>query len=121
VSTRVTYLPWPNGQGERWTPNELLASVTTDRPDHPLLLGEFADLQGGRYVMVVNNSMTHNVNVRLVFPGVGVRLFSRNWQGREVEGPSLTSGGIAPVENGLLSGHWLAPGQEAFYRVQRGA
>ncbi|HEY3396446.1 MAG TPA: hypothetical protein VGM19_02205 [Armatimonadota bacterium] len=118
VSTRVSFLPWPYGHGQRWTPNELLASVKADRDNHPLLVGEFADLNGGRYVMVVNNSQRENVSLSLVFPGAGVRLFSYDRQGREVEGPSLSSGGIAPVEGGLLSSHWLAPGQEAFYRVE---
>lgn len=118
VSTRVTFLPTPFGGGERFTPNELLASVEPDKEDHPLLIGEFVDRQGLRYVMLVNNSTSESVRVALNFPGKDTQLFSFDWHGRQVEGPAYSAQRVETTENGLKAWHWLAPGQEAVYRVE---
>jgi len=118
VSTRVTFVPTPFGDGERFTPNELLSQVTPDKADHPLLIGEFVDREGMRYVMIVNNSTSESVRVAAVFPGADTRIFSWNWEAEEVEGPAYSAQRIEKLENGLRVQHWLAPGQEAVYRVE---
>ncbi len=118
VSTRVTFLPKPYGAGKVFTPNGLVSAVTTDVKDHPILLGEFTDLKARRYAMVVNNSMSLNVNVGLTFPGKDVRVFSWNWSGREYEGGAYCQDGQTRNEKGLTIRHWLAPGQEAVCRVE---
>jgi hypothetical protein len=68
--------------------------------------------------MVVNNSMTENVNVGITFPGSDVRVFSWNWSGAEYEGSAYSASGQERDQNGFTIYHWLAPGQEAVYRVE---
>jgi hypothetical protein len=86
-------------------------------PKHPLLLGEFTDLQGRRYVMLVNNSQTRNVRVAMTFPGKDVKVYSWDWSGAEVEGPAYCADSPRRTYSGLQIWHWLAPGQEVVYRV----
>lgn len=117
VSTRVTFYPEAWGGGETFTPNGLLSDVSPDVEGHPILIGEFTDIEGHRYVMIVNNSMTKNVNVGITFPGKDVRVFSWNWYGEEYEGGAYCASGQSRDENGLTIRHWLAPGQEAVYRI----
>ena len=85
----------------------------------PLVIGEFADAHGQRYVMVVNHSRTKNVRVWLTFPGQEVRVFSWDWGGQEREGNAYAAGYERQTrdERGLTILHWLSPGQEAIYRV----
>jgi len=118
VSTRVTFTPKPYGDGLAFSPNGIVSRIAPDKKDHPILLGEFTDVKGRRYAMVVNNSMTKNVSVALTFPGQDVKVFSWDWSGREREGGAYCAGGQARHKNGLTIRHWLAPGQEAVYRVQ---
>jgi len=118
VSTRVTFYPEAWGGGEVFSPNELVSRVLPDAEGHPILIGEFIDLEGRQYVMIVNNSMTENVNVGITFPGKDTRVFSWNWSGKEYEGTAYCASGQSRDENGLTIRHWLAPGQEAVYRVQ---
>ena len=118
VSTRVTFYPEPFGGGEEFTPNGVVSRIMPDAAGHPILLGEFADIQGRRYVMIVNNSMTDSVNVGITFPGTDARVFSWNWSGAEYEGSAYSASRQIRDENGLTIHHWLAPGQEAVYRVE---
>ncbi len=134
--TRVTFYPVARGAGQVFTPDELVSEITVDAPtfvdlagkrhelrdpNHPLLLGEFVDAKGGRYAMLVNNSTEKSVRVALTFPGSDVKLFS--WaDGREREGLAYSadvnsSRKMERTEQGLRVWHWLAPGQEAVYRV----
>lgn len=121
VSTRVTFYPSAWGGGENFSPNGLVSKVSPDVEGHPILIGEFTDIEGRRYVMIVNNSMTKNVNVGITFPGKDVRVFSWNWSGEEYEGGAYCASGQSRDENGLTIRHWLAPGQEAVYRIDSGA
>ena len=121
VSTRVTFYPEPFGGGKKFSPNGIVSRVSTTPANHPILLGEFADIQGRRYLMVVNNSMPDSVRVCITCPGQDVRIFSGNWSGAEREGPAYSSAHCwmrTRDKNGLTEPHWLAPGQEAMYRVQ---
>jgi len=134
--TRVSFWPHPRGGGEMFTPDELVAEIIVDSgafvdprgalheprdPKHPLLLGEFTDATGGRYVMLVNNSAEKSVRVALTFPGPDVKIYS--WDnGREREGAAYSadvnsSRMLERSEHGVRIWHWLAPGQEAVYRV----
>ncbi len=118
VSTRVTFTPKPYGQGQKFTPNGLVSQVRRSPKDHPLLLGEFTDLGARRYVMIVNNSMTENIRVAITFPGKDVKVYSWDWSGRERPGGAYCADHQTRNEQGLTIDHWLAPGQEAVYRVQ---
>jgi len=118
AATRVTFYPEAFGGGEVWTPNKLVSKLHTGEPKPPLLIGEFSDLQGRPYVMLVNNSMTDNVRVGLTFAGKDTRVFSRDWYGNEYEGGAYCADEQKRDEDGLTIQHWLAPGQEAVYRVQ---
>ena len=118
VATRVTFYPEAFGAGEIFSPNGIVSRILPDIEGHPILIGEFTDLEGRRYVMIVNNSMTENVNVGITFPGDDVRVFSWNWSSNEYEGSAYSASGQSRDENGLTIRHWLAPGQEAVYRVE---
>lgn len=119
VSTRVTFHPAAFGEGEVFTPNGIVSRVLPDQEDHPILLGEFADLEGRRYVMLVNNSQTENVNVGITFPGdpENIHLTSWNWEGEAYGGLAYCASDSTKDEHGLTVRHFLAPGQEAVYRV----
>lgn len=117
VSTRVTFYPEPFGGGERFSPNGIVSRIMPDVARHPILIGEFVDIQGRRYVMIVNNSMTESINVGVTFPGDDVQVFSWNWYGFEYQGGAYCSSNQTRDGNGLTIYHWLAPGQEAVYLV----
>jgi hypothetical protein len=68
--------------------------------------------------MLVNLSMTESQKVSLTFRGEKARLFSWNWQGQEHEGLAYSADGCVRNDQGTTVAHWLAPGQEAVYRVE---
>jgi len=115
--TRVTFYPEPFGGGKAFTPNALVSEVRPDKEGHPLLIGEFVDIQGRRYVMLVNNSTTESVRAMLAFPGEDVKIHSWNWYGKEYEGGAYAADSLERKDNGIQVWHWLAPGQEVVYRV----
>jgi hypothetical protein len=117
VCTRVTFYPKAYGGGEIFSPNGIVSRILPDAQNHPILIGEFTDAEGDRYVMIVNNSMTDSVNVGITFPGKDVKVFSWNWSGSEYEGGAYCASEMTRDDNGLTVRHWLAPGQEAVYRV----
>lgn len=118
VCTGVWFVPeGPQGNGATFAPNELLAGVSAGNPSGPLMVGQFADAAGQRYVMLVNSSMTDSCLATLVFPGSDVRIFSWDWSGQEREGPAYCVADEARTDAGYSVRHWLAPGQEAVYRV----
>ena len=132
VSTRVAFYPKAFAGGTVFAPDDLISNLTIDNqeyvdeagvhhtemdPRQPLLLGEFADLKSRRYVMLVNNSPTRNVHVALTFPGKDVKVYSWDWNGAEYEGPAYCADHPRRTDTGLQIWHWLAPGQEAVYRV----
>jgi hypothetical protein len=120
ASTRVSFYPKAFGGGETWTPNELVTTVWPAYDNStPILIGEFVDAQGRRYVMIVNNSMTQTDRVLVKFPKK-TRLYSWGWDGREYEGAAYcTDHPLIREEDGTVAvWHWLAPGQEAVYRVE---
>jgi len=118
VPTRVTFYPEPFGGGEVFSPNDLLVKVETEHRGSRLLIGEFADLQGRRYVMVVNNSTTDNAHVILTFRDRKTQVHSWDWEGREEEGPAHPVRGHERRKTGYVVGYWLAPGQELVQRVE---
>ena len=106
-------------------PDDLISSIKTDpgkssniNPDLSLLIGEFVNMKGQRYVMFVNNSMTENNRVFITFPG-NVKTYSWDWNGKEYQGAAYCSDEIIIENDGkMLHELWLAPGQEAVYRVE---
>jgi hypothetical protein len=117
--TRVTFAPKAWGGGAVFTPNELVSKIEPD--GWPVLLGEFVDIEGRRYVMLVNNSTTESAHITLTFPGADVKVYSWNWSGKEYEGGAYCADNSQRTDDGLRVGHWLAPGQEAVYRVDSAA
>ncbi len=115
--TRVTFYPEAFGDGEVFTPNELLLDVWTYKKDRRILVGEFVDIEGRRYMMVVNNSTTNNAHVVLTFPK-HAKSYSWNWQGKEYEGTAYSHFGTEHRQAGYVAGYWLAPGQELVQRVE---
>ncbi len=119
VSTRVSFYPKAFGGGEAWTPNELVSSIWPAYDnDTPILIGEFVDAQDRRYMMFVNNSRKAIDRVKITFPK-NVKLFSWDANGQERPGGAYACEGGPQLENdGLVGWHWMAPGQEAVYRVE---
>jgi len=121
VPTRVTFSPAPFGGGQAFAPNELVSALEPDSPNHPVLLGEFVNAEGQRYVMLVNGSTTDCTHVALTFPGEDVRVYSPRWEGGESEGGAYCADRTERLDDGLRIWHFLAPGQEAVYRVDSAA
>jgi len=114
--TRVTFhntKPW--GNGEMFTPDGLVAEITGG----PVMLGEFVDPEGARYVMLVNLQTSGANNVNVTFTGKDARLFSYDWGGNEYEGQAYSAHSAPHDRNdkGITIGHYLMPGQEAIYKV----
>jgi hypothetical protein len=54
----------------------------------------------------------------VTFPGKDVKIHSWGWDGKESEGGAYAARDSGQrTENGLEVWHWLAPGQEAVYRM----
>ena len=116
VSTRVSFFPEAMGGGETWKPNELVRGLWPAYDNnHPLLIGEFTDAQGRRYVMVVNNSQSRSERVLVKFP-LKTKLYSYSYGGGGKE--YLASDGSEPKDGHVEAWTWLAPGQETLYRVE---
>jgi hypothetical protein len=113
---RVTFAPEAFGDGDVFTPNEVVSAI--DSGGKPVLIGEFAGSAGQRYVMVVNNSTEENARVAVTFPGKDVQLHSWQWNGTEQPGHAYSADSAERTEAGVTVWHWLAPGQEAVYRVE---
>jgi hypothetical protein len=117
VCTKVMFTGTPYGDGEPFQPDDLVLQVIPQ--DAPLLVSEFVDGQGRRYVMLVNLSLTESRQAGLVFAGEKARFFSWNWRGQEYEGPAYSTSGTGRDDQGrTVIQHFLAPGQEAVYRVE---
>jgi len=114
--TRVTFYPKPWGGGAAFTPNELVSKIELGE-EHALLVGEFVDMEGRRYVMFVNNSTTESIHPTVTFPGPDAKIYSWDWSGKEYAGGAYCADNVEQTSEGLRVGHWLAPGQEAVYRV----
>lgn len=117
VSTKVMFYGKVYGQGRAFEPDSLVSSVRTDLPDHPVLIGEFADAQGYRYVMIVNNSQTTDASITVTFPGEDVKVYTWDWYNKLHEGNAFSAIAGRRDKTGYTIEHWLAPGQEAVYRV----
>lgn len=128
VPTRFTFVGKVYGDGTAFTPNGVISYVGADEVEshkgHPVLVGEFVDREGGRYVMIVNNSITESVKVKLRFPGKETKIFSWAWNGKRYEGLANAETKVnvpqaTVVGNEIeIVGGWLAPGQEIVYQVE---
>ena len=116
--TRVTFLHRPHGGGKKWTPNEFLCVLETpNRPDHPIVIGEFVDIKGRRYVMFVNASMKKSVYLRTYFRGGDAKLYVYNQNGELNEGFDVARTAHYRTDTQFRVGHMLGPGQSFIYRV----
>jgi hypothetical protein len=66
----------------------------------------------------VNLDLTESRQIGITFRGSKTRVFSWNWHGKEREGPAYSQIGATHDEHGYTINHFLAPGQEAVYRVE---
>lgn len=116
VSTRVTFAgAKPLGGCKEFTPNGLVAEIGGG----PILVGEFVDPEGMRYVMLVNLKMEGASRMQITFTGKDAKYFSYRWvDGNEVEGRSEES--ISENRDGPLGpmiDHFAYPAQMVLYRV----
>ncbi|MHB1459856.1 MAG: hypothetical protein ACYC1M_01045 [Armatimonadota bacterium] len=117
ASTRVSFVGKVYGGGEAFTPDRLVKQVECGK-DAQMIVGEFTDLQSRPYVMFVNNSTTESEFFNVSFPK-GTRTFSQDWSGNEYEGGAYCIGNIDTDSDGCPRHQLiLAPGQEAFYRLE---
>ncbi|HOK56464.1 MAG TPA: hypothetical protein PKV21_08970 [bacterium] len=120
VSRKVFFYPEASGGWSKFNPKESLISQISCMPEnHPLLIGEFVDIVGRPYIMLVNNSMKENVYCTITFTGKNIRVFSWDWDGKEYEGKAYSAILINRGKENIRVSHWLAPGQEAVYRVYK--
>jgi hypothetical protein len=116
VSTRVSFFPNAMGGGEAWKPNDLVLDIwPAYNNSHPVLVGEFTDLEDRRYVMFVNNSQTTPDRVLIKFP-LKTKLYSYSYgsEGKEV----LVNDGSHPDTDCVPAWLFLAPGGETVFRVE---
>jgi hypothetical protein len=116
VSTRVSFYPKACGQGEVFTPDDLVLGIWPAYDgDCPILIGEFTDKEGRRYVMFVNNSQTQTDRVLAKFPLKSkLYSFSHGCEGKEI----LVNDGSKPDPEFLPEWLWLRPGGEMVFRVE---
>ena len=122
VSTRVSFYPFACGQGSiEWTPNELVSGImpSIGAQNTPIVVGEFTDAEHRRYVMFVNNSQTrdNSDHVLIKFPK-NVKLYCYEYGSEGQEQPAGNYEGPRLAGDNIVDWRWLAPGQEAVYRVE---
>ncbi len=116
VSTRVTFAGMkPLGGCKSFTPNGLVAKVEGG----PILVGEFVDPQGKRYVMLVNLKMTGASRMMVTFTGKDAKYYSYSWEGgNEFEGRSDESiSEDLSGSQGPKIDHYVYPAQMVLYRI----
>lgn len=116
--TRVRFHGKAYGGGELFSPDGVVSKVVSDGK---VMVSNFVDEKGRRYAMIVNLSMTDNSRVWVTFPGADARAFSLDWGGHEYEGPAYCGDSPQKSDEGLTIHHFLAPGQEAVYRIESSA
>jgi hypothetical protein len=117
VSTRVTFYGKVYGDGAEFTPNDMILKVDSTKKT-PLLIGEFTDLEGRRYVMFVNNSMTDDDIFNVIFPK-GCKTYSYSFNNKEYEGGAYCHLGVQLDGAGNpIHPLMLMPGGEAVYRIE---
>jgi hypothetical protein len=101
-----------------WTPNDLVLDIWPAYDNQlPVLVGEFTDIEGRRYIMFVNNSQTQPDRVLIKFP-LKTKLYSFGYgsEGKEV----LVNDGSQADADCVPAWLFLAPGGETVFRVELG-
>ncbi len=120
--TRVTFLPYGYGGGQTFTPSEVVANARAGYDTTiPMMISEFIDLEGQRYVMVVNLDHERSLFMGMRYPGEDVEIYSYDWNGNEYRGPAYTAYAVpSPVmrrEDCLDAGYMVGPGESFLQRV----
>ncbi len=119
VSTRVTFYAKAYAEGNQFTPNELIMSVEGES-GVPMVIGEFADIDGKRYAVFVNNSTTENERYTITFQK-NTKIFCYDWNGKENDASTYSRLRTVPDNDGYpVHSSFLAPGQEIVFRVEVG-
>jgi hypothetical protein len=88
---------------------------------HPMMISEFIDLEGQRYVVVMNLDMEKSVFMGVRYLGDDVEIYSYDWDGNEYRGSSHCAYGVPwPVKRGpgvLDGGYQIGPGEMFVQRV----
>jgi hypothetical protein len=120
ASTRVTFLPGGYGGGIEYTGNEVTRMViAANDTTAPAILGEFVDMEGQRYIMLVNLHRTDSVWWSIAFPGDDVEIYQYTWEGEERPGAASAASKFERGERtgNIGVGYWLRPGQAIVQRV----
>lgn len=84
----------------------------------PLIVSEFTDAKGRKYVAVVNNSQTESDAAEVCIAGRAPNLFRVGWKGAEQELSAAGEWHATPGTDFVIARCWLAPGQMELYRVE---
>jgi hypothetical protein len=119
ASARVTFIPHGYGGGTSYTGNELTEMIIAPNDmDAPALLGEFIDMEGRRYIMLVNLHRTDSVWWAVKYPGDDVEIYQYSWDGEERPGAASAASKFERGQSGNIGvGYWLRPGQAIVQRV----
>ncbi len=122
--TSVTFAPHGYGGGSVYEKGTSIVAgnvMAISDPDIPLMISEFVDLEGQRYVMIVNLDRESSVFMAVRYDGEDVEIYSYNWEGREYRGPSYAAYAVpSPVQrrpDALVAGYQLGPGEAFVQRV----
>jgi len=117
VCTRVSFFSKTYGGGEVWKPNDLVLDIWPAYDNKlPVLVGEFTDNEGNRYVMFVNNSQTQTDRILVKF-ALKTKLYSYGYGSEGKEG--LVNDGSQPDADCIPVWLFLGPGGETVFRVER--
>ena len=119
VNTRLMFYGKTFSGGKLFKEDGLISGIKAWKETSPknlnLQVGEFADAEGKRYVMVVNLERERSVCLDIEFPGSRANVYAFR-DGREV-----SPRGFKRKEKSVAVRAWLAPAQEVVFRVDSAA
>ena len=116
VSTKVMFFPKGKGGFESFSPDSLIAEIEitqteTETKTGSIMLGEFLDKDGNRYIMIVNDTEKISLKPTIKLVCENANVFIWNWNGQK-QFWGRGDKGFKTVTQ------WLAPGQELFYCIE---
>ncbi len=116
VSTKVMFFPKGKGGFEDFSPDSLIAEIEMSQTESEtktgsIMLGEFLDKDGNRYVMIVNDTEKISLRPTIKLVCENAKIFIWNWNGQK-QFNGRGNKGFKTVTQ------WLGPGQEMFYCIE---
>jgi hypothetical protein len=119
VNTRLMFFGKTFSGGKSFKGNGLLTAIKAWKATSPenlnLQIGEFADIEGKRYVMIVNLSRERSVCLDFSFPGTRAGIYAFR------DGQEFALKNVTRKNNMTTTRAWLAPAHEVVFRVDSAA